>query len=102
VRESTFTWAQVPARPVLDPDLSAKARGVYATLTALDLSGPTSVAKLVERFPDGEASIKTALTELESRGYLTREVLRDDAGRRTGMRYTLHPEPTAAPEKNTA
>lgn len=104
VRESTETTrtTRVPAKPILDPQMSAKAIGLYTKLMTLDLDGPTTVAKIAERFPDGEAAVKSGLNELESRGYLTREVQRDGVGRRTGVKYTLHAEPQEPPARHTA
>jgi hypothetical protein len=101
VREST--WTQVPATPVLDPDLTAKAKGLYVVLTALVEQGHRlTVAKIAEYFADGEAAIKSGLTELESFRYLTRELLRDERGRRSGIRYTVHPTRADAAERRTA
>lgn len=56
-----------------DYTLSAKAKGVACQLLSLPPTWEYSVKGLVELFNDGEASIRSALTELESHGYLRRE-----------------------------
>lgn len=56
-----------------DYTLSAKAKGVACQLLSLPPTWDYSVRGLVELFDDGEASIRSALTELEQHGYLRRE-----------------------------
>lgn len=61
-----------------DYTLSAKAKGVACQLLSLPPTWEYSVKGLVELFDDGEASIRSALTELEQHGYLRREQDRSD------------------------
>lgn len=56
-----------------DYTLSAKAKGVACQLLSLPPTWDYSVKGLVTLFNDGEASIRSALTELEDAGYLHRE-----------------------------
>ena len=56
-----------------DYRLSAKAVGVACKLLSLPPSWDYSVKGLVGLFSDGEASIRSALSELEEAGYLRRE-----------------------------
>lgn len=60
-----------------DCTLSAKAKGVACQLLSLPPSWDYSVKGLVTLFNDGEASIRSALSELEEHGYLHRERERD-------------------------
>ena len=60
-----------------DYTLSAKAKGVACQLLSLPPTWDYSVKGLVELFNDGEASIRSALSELEIAGYLRRERVRD-------------------------
>lgn len=60
-----------------DYTLSAKAKGVACQLLSLPPTWDYSVKGLVELFDDGEASIRSALSELEEHGYLHRERVRD-------------------------
>ena len=56
-----------------DCRLSAKAKGVACQLLSLPPTWDYSVKGLVTLFDDGEASIRSALSELEEAGYLRRE-----------------------------
>lgn len=60
-----------------DYNLSAKAKGVACQLLSLPPTWDYSVKGLVALFNDGEASIRSALAELEEAGYLYREQNRD-------------------------
>ena len=60
-----------------DYALSAKAKGVACQLLSLPPTWDYSVKGLVTLFSDGEASIRNALQELESAGYLRREQARE-------------------------
>lgn len=61
-----------------DYNLSAKAKGVACQLLSLPPTWDYSVKGLVTLFNDGEASIRSALSELEEAGYLRREQNRAD------------------------
>lgn len=60
-----------------DYRLSAKAKGVACQLLSLPPTWDYSVRGIVTLFSDGEASIRSALSELEQFGYLRRERERD-------------------------
>lgn len=60
-----------------DYRLSAKAKGVACQLLSLPPTWDYSVKGLVTLFNDGEASIRSALSELEEAGYLRREQARE-------------------------
>lgn len=60
-----------------DYTLSAKAKGVACQLLSLPPAWDYSVKGLVSLFNDGEASIRSALNELEDAGYLYREQNRE-------------------------
>ena len=61
-----------------DYQLSAKAKGVACQLLSLPPTWDYSVKGLVTLFNDGEASIRSALSELEEAGYLRREQNREE------------------------
>lgn len=61
-----------------DYRLSAKAKGVACQLLSLPPTWDYSVRGLVTLFNDGEASIRSALSELEDAGYLRREQSREE------------------------
>lgn len=71
-----------------DKTLSAKAKGVACQLLSLPPDWDYSVKGLVTLFNDGEASIRSALTELEEHGYLCREQYREE-GKFSKSRYVI-------------
>lgn len=71
-----------------DYTLSAKAKGVACQLLSLPPTWEYSIKGLVELFDDGEASIRSALTELEQHGYLRREQDRSE-GRFGKIKYII-------------
>ena len=71
-----------------DYTLSAKAKGVACQLLSLPPTWEYSVRGLVTLFDDGEASIRSALSELEEHGYLRREQLRDE-GKFGKIKYVI-------------
>ena len=60
-----------------DYSLSAKAKGVACQLLSLPPTWEFSIKGIACLFDDGESSIRSALTELEEHGYLTRERARE-------------------------
>lgn len=75
-----------------DKELSAKARGVLATLLVLPEKWDFSIKGLSTLFPDGVESIRKALIELESKGYLKRIQIRE-SGMFKGWKYEFTGEP---------
>lgn len=71
-----------------DKTLSAKAKGMACQLLSLPPDWDYSVKGLVTLFNDGEASIRSALSELEEHGYLRREQYREE-GKFSKSRYVI-------------
>lgn len=65
-------FAQIHNAALADGELSFKARGVLAFLLSRPPGWKTSTEKLAQSGRDGERAIRSALKELEGRGYLTR------------------------------
>ena len=71
-----------------DKTLSVKAKGLACQLLSLPPTWDYSVKGLVSLSSDGEASIRSALTELEEHGYLRREQYREE-GKFSKSRYVI-------------
>jgi hypothetical protein len=83
-------WTPVPNAPFVDPALSLKARGLYAHLAVCHPNGyGLSVGLLAEEVKDGPTAVRSAIEELESRGYLIREVQRHSDGTFDAQLWTL-------------
>jgi len=71
-----------------DYTLSAKAVGVACKLLSLPTTWEYSIKGIAALFDDGEASIRSAISELEKHGYLRREQNRED-GRFGKSKYII-------------
>jgi hypothetical protein len=64
-----------------DTELSLKARGLLAMLLSFPPGWRTSSERIAATGPDGRDAIRTALRELEQRGYVVRRKVQDELGR---------------------
>lgn len=74
-------------------NLSFKAMGMYLLLASLPDSWNFSILGLAKISKDGEAVVRSALSELENEGFLTRERTRDENGKLGNCVYTLRCKP---------
>ncbi|VXB52702.1 conserved hypothetical protein [Exiguobacterium sp. 8H] len=75
------------------PSLSAKAKGLLAYILSLPNDWILYKSELTRHFTDGKDSIRTALKELESKGYITQEEIRDEKGRIMHHNITVYEHP---------
>lgn len=76
-----------------NPNLSLKAKGLYAYMWSLPEDWDYSVAGLVACLKEGKSAINEALKELEHEGYLVRTILRK-GGKFSDMDYILNEYPS--------
>lgn len=76
-----------------DKELSLKAKGLMSFMLSLPKDWDYSIEGLTKCSSDGRDSIRSAIAELTSRGYLTVTRARDSKGMLTDSVYTLHPQP---------
>lgn len=89
--KSNFT---VIDNQVFKSNLSLKARGLLSTMLSLPDNWNFSAKGLSAILPsDGESAIRSAIKELETSGYLTRERIRDDKGIIIGWLWTFSDYP---------
>lgn len=72
-----------------DVRLSRKARGLLAELLSHSIGWKVSLEYLVASGTEGRDAVRSAISELEDLGYLTRSRVRDAAGRLGGAHYAL-------------
>lgn len=95
-RMAADAFTQIANGLFRDPHLSAKAKGIFGFIaTHRDGYGVTPEL-IAEHMADGPTAVKTALQELERRGYLRRERERHEDGRLGASTYYI----TDAPEQN--
>ena len=79
---------------IQDSRLSWKARGLHHYILSLPDDWSICIAHLTEQsLPDGEASVKSALKELEAQGYLSKVRLKDDRGRFSKVVWDIYETP---------
>lgn len=76
-----------------DMELSCKACGLLSKMLSLPDEWDFTTRGLVAICKDGEACIRSALKELEMRGYLVRRRVRDDKGRIADVEYNIYETP---------
>jgi len=76
-----------------DPNLSWKAKGLFAYLLSLPDDWQIYQKDLVNRATDGDTSLRSGIIELEKAGYLKRERQRNEFGQVKGMIYHIIENP---------
>lgn len=72
-----------------DKKLSWKARGILAYLLSLPDDWQIYESELIKHATDGRDSLRSGIKELEGRGYLLKERIRDENGRLQENKYTI-------------
>ena len=94
-------------RHLRDTRLSLKAIGLFSIILSLPPEWTFSIAGLAAITRDGIATVRAALNELETNGYLTRRRVRGEGGKLENNEYTFYEIPCAGkpaqekPEKET-
>ena len=76
-------------RHLRDTRLSLKAIGLFSIILSLPPEWDFSIAGLAAITRDGIATVRAALNELESNGYLTRKRVRAEDGKLENNEYTF-------------
>ncbi|GHT78015.1 hypothetical protein FACS1894104_0560 [Actinomycetota bacterium] len=76
-----------------DVSLSLKGKGLMSLMLSLPDEWDYTTKGLAAICREGVDSIRTALSELEDRGYLTRRRIRGRDGRLGDIEYTIHEKP---------
>ena len=81
-----------------DRRLSYKAKGLLSVILSLPPDWDYTVTGLAYIAADGVESVKTAVRELESCGYISRKQLRDERGRMAENEYKVYENPEQNPD----
>ena len=81
-----------------DPNMSMKAKGLYAYLMSLPEDWVLHQTELKRHFKDGRDSIRTAVNELIENGYVTKVDTRNELGQIIDCTYTVYEEPRKSTE----
>jgi len=91
-RKKHFTT--LPNEIVRSPHLSLKAKGLLLLMLSYPDDWDHSLKYLSQQTRDGLAATRSAFNELAEAGYVTRNAVRDEAGRLRGWQYVVGDEPT--------
>ena len=78
---------------LLDNYLSLRSKGLLGMLYVFDHDLDFRIEDLASLATDTCGSVKSSFKELETLGYISREMLRDKAGRFITMEYSIHDRP---------
>jgi hypothetical protein len=87
-------YGTVPNDVLNNPDVSLKAKGLFAFIQSKPDGWKFSVERIALQTKDGIESIRTAMKELEEAGYLKRTPLKNEEGKWDGYNYVLSANPT--------
>ena len=94
IKNSENPFVMIDSRPVGNPKLSFKAKGILTYLMSRPDGWEVSVADLVKRSTDGEASVRAGLKELKDAGHMRYTTSRNQ-GRITGWLIEVYEVPNA-------
>jgi predicted transcriptional regulator len=75
--------------------LSLKSKGLQSIMLALPENFSYTTQHLAEYCNNSVDTVRVAVRELEKSGYLTRERVRDENGKFSGIEYIIHERPMA-------
>ena len=78
---------------LIDPTLSAKAKGLLAYLLSLPADWQVYVKELTQHFSDGVKSIYSGINELKDHGYIMHQQRRGESGVFQGAEYFVYEVP---------
>jgi len=76
-----------------DPNISAKAKGLFAYIMTLPDNWKLYKTELHNHFTDGKDSMRSAFSELQRAGYITGGQVTGNKGHFAGCAYTVHESP---------
>lgn len=92
-KKQAVPFTQVPNELLYNPDISFKAKGLWAYMSAKPDGWSFSAARIAEETKEERKAIQAGLRELSDHGYITAKKL--SSGR---IEYMLHWEPSKAPK----
>lgn len=78
---------------ILDPQLSAKAKGILAYLLSRPDDWQVYEKEIINNFKDGRDSIRSGIKELVETGYIERKMRRSETGTFIGYEYDVYETP---------
>ena len=85
-------YGVVPNEILNNPELSLKAKGLFAYLQSKPDGWKFSVERIAKQTKEGADAVRSAIRELEEKGYLRRIPVKEKNGRFAGYDYLLTEE----------
>lgn len=92
--EKKKNYTVMSNRHLRDTELSCKACGLLSKMLSLPKDWDFTIRGLTAICKDGECAVRSALKELEDRGYLVRVTVRREGGQITDVEYRIFEEPS--------
>jgi len=86
-------YGQVPNEILNNPELSFKAKGLFAYLQSKPDGWAFSIERIAKQAREGKDAIRSAIQELEKFGYLQRISIKNEQGQFAGYNYILSENP---------
>jgi len=91
-------FVQIENVSLEDPNLSWQGKGLLSYLLSRPDNWTISLSNLIKQGTDGQTATRTALKELEARGYLRRERICDEKGRIVKWEKVIYETPSLNPD----
>jgi hypothetical protein len=88
-------YATIPNELLNNPNLSLKAKGLFAYLQGKPENWRFSVSRMATQLKEGKDAIRQSLKELEDSGYLSRKSIKNQDGTWGGCDYILAENPSS-------
>lgn len=92
-RKLTSNFTVLPNELLRDKSLSFRARGILAMMLSHSEDWVASVTFIEDQGIEGREAVRSAMKELEERGYLTRETVKNDRGHFQHVLWIWHDSP---------
>tara|TARA_R110000824_G_scaffold15839_1_gene66447 strand:+ start:2187 stop:2951 length:765 start_codon:yes stop_codon:yes gene_type:complete len=96
IKKRTSPYVTIDCTALKDPNLSAKAKGVFCYLLCMPPNWKIYLSELTNHFKDGGTSISSAVKELELAGYISKQRINGEGGRFEGVEYNVYETPELA------
>ena len=88
-------YGQIPNSILNNPDLSFRAKGLWAYMQSKPDGWSFSVERITQQTREGKSAIRESMKELEKHRLLRREPTKNAVGKWNGYNYTLYEKPFA-------
>ncbi|WP_150467627.1 hypothetical protein [Francisella sp. SYW-9] len=89
-REKNQNYSTIANECFKDPNISARAKGIYGYIMTLPDNWKLQKTELYRHFSEGQKAIDTAFKELRDKGYISQNRIQKDNGQFGGWEYVVY------------